>query len=1264
MAKKTLDDFQKELDALVIQTKHLDNAVEQASASVDYFKKLNMKAEKDFLDGVITDWSEVQKTIDQLASANRKLANEEFKQAEHKATLNQKEDEIIARANASGLRGDKLIIRSRDPHDPQSYSAESYSAAMQNTNGTGGGGGGVKNALASKGGGSLLAGILNVLGDFISAGTDIYIAERKKSLSTWMQNQDIYINAIETSGKIFQRNMKTFAKGMQDALSSSFASITQGVQEGAYAAAQSSVDVSAEFYANKLDTEIDLLKRQNYENIRTLKGEQERMQLTNQEFNSGAGLVSNIAGLFGPAWGAIGGLIQGITGAVTKIREAEKEIEVMKAEKEIELNEKQLELYNNIKKQAMDAAKEAVNSILEFSKSIENVSLKTDAAAKSMANMLGMSGANVDRYTSFIYNTASNMSFTNSNGKTTYLDKTPEDIAKMQSAYIDASDRNITMNRNEFVKAALLGKELGDDNLAASLLGDMDYFNQTIENSTDLIHRMFTEANKAGVSNRKFAKDLQQNLKLAQKYTFKGGVESLMKMSIWAQKTRFNMQGLEAAVDKILDGGIEGVIKQSAQLQVLGGNMGMYSDPLGMLYDALSDPESLAKRYNKMLEGMGTFNSKTGEVEINGPDVLRLKAYAQATGISYEDARKQVTQKTKNTQIDSYLKNAGADNNYTEQQKALIYNKAQYDSTTGKWQVTLDNGKTYNDISDLSDAQIDELLPVEERIEDKVSKIMDYTAMMAGVTQHGQQVVAEDTRGNLIKNIQERMDENLRFFNENLPVLREEVTQANDFVTAQNKIQHDIVVATNKILTEEFEIIKASAKNLQKDIENTESNLRQGLNAVAEDLNVMNGIFKGANEKLAKSLNMNAELMMSEKEKAEKEEEAQRQAKIKAHEDMAKELEKKGQHVESKLQSSMAADLRGDHMAARGLEKSAFGHFMRDGVISSNGSPMFVESSKITPINDGSVSLAKTDPNDIGLFAKPGGPFDILFRLIFGRINDVYGVVSDISHFFRPKGRDGESLHGTAQTAINNSNLTDISRTIGQISNFDDITNNATQKQVANSMVNNVSKVFEQMLSFDHSKYDESKNTVSNSLLSGISETFWQNSSSNDASHGEFSKENYFYPNNLYKDVNSTDIKAYPQNDMLANDSSNEFGVRKFTANNILDNKNSVLADNSSIETSKTIIGNSSSVEESLIDRLVTEIKEVSINGISKGMPFEVKLSGSIDLKSGDQSIDVTSLFKEDPNFIRGLTELMSYQFSRNTNGGKSEMFPNRFTLG
>ena len=1133
--------YQGQLDDLIIQQERLKDKIEQAKASLDHFRastastsKADAKAAKKRLEAAEKE----KRFFESMFDERKKQIEEHAKQAG--VNVKERKFEEIAKEE----NGNK-----------SAFSVDNFKANLKSK------GGGGKYGIAG--------GVANIIGDVFNLGADIYVAEQKKAQNTWMAQQDIYLKTLDTGSKIFQRHMKTFGKGMNGALKSTFAGITQGVQEGAYSAASTSVDFATESLTNKFQDQIDRLQMTNYAVARKQQAELENQKLTNQEINGTVGLASGILGMFGPMGQIVGGLLSTSVKNITKIQEAQSELELEKLKKEQEVAERQLQAIQDAKTQAVETAKEAVSSVLDFSKAIENLSLKTDAAAKSMANIIGMSGSNADMYERFIYGATRNLKFTDSTGKTTYLNKNAEDMLKMQSQYIDASERNGTMSQNDFVKTFQLGKVIGDDNLAATLLGDMDYFNKSIATGTDLIFEMFKEANKAGVSNRKFAKDLQQNLKLAQKYTFKGGTEGMMKMSIWAQKVRFNMQSLEGMVDKIQDGGLEGVITQAAKLQVLGGNMAMGADPLAMTYEAWANPEDLAKRFTDMTKGTGHFNSKTGEVDIVGTDAMRLKQYAEAIGMDYKDARAQVTQRIKGEQIDKQLYKK-----YTDEQKALIYNKAKL-GENGQWQVTLDNGEVRN-VNDINDTDWNSLMPTEESIEDYVSRIYNLLEKQGGVTNHTQSVMTDETFGNLKDNIEQRISDNLTFIDTNSARLKDMVEKSNNFVTEQNRLQQEKMVATAAILDQEFAIINKTVENFTKDLTDGSSKFRLALDAVAAELGIGSKSIAEANDALAKAILSFAEKVNTGNELIE-----HLTKRAEAHEKFSKQEMQRGNvgtslgHDADALRiRAQIAETKGNKKEARKLENASrgneaaagralgFGIGMRDGIaiggntsmsvvastvtpihdgmVSANGKPMYSKAASVTPIHDGSIQTAKSDPKDVALFAKTGGPFDKLFNGIFSRIDAVYNM-----------------LGGNTSTS-------------------------STINQQWNKTIKNNDPIEMMYESFNPIKMSGKQRLIVKALtdMQGVHEK-------------EMSSKIQTLP---MKNTNEGDVISH-QWDIAAS-------------------------------------------------------KDTSLYS-SSTQPMELRISGSLELQSGGQSVDIMGMLRDNPLFVRELSRLLVSQLSNAQNGGR-----------
>lgn len=1049
-----------------------------------------------------------------------------------------------------------------------------------------------------------ITGALNTVNDWVEKISAIYLADLKREMSIFLEDQNVMIETLETGSKIFKRKIELFSNTMKGAIESSFSSITEGVQEGAYKAAHSTVDLATKTMTTRLSNQFDKFLLSNKTTLIHQEADLERLKIATEQIGAGLSIASDamtgIGSVFGPVGGAVGGIVGKITNTAVltplAIEQAKSELEIAKLKSNQDLAQKQLEALKDAQVQAIETVKDAANDLIDFTQKIEEIVLKVDEQAKLSANSLGLTGKSIERYKDFFSNAAANLSFTDSTGKTIYLNRTQEEMTKMQQGYVESSGRQIGMSRADFIKASLLGEELGDQDLATSLLGDMDYFNQTIENSTDMIHRMFIEANKAGVSNSKFAKDLQQNLKLAQKYTFKGGVEALMKMSVWAQKTRFDMQGLQSAVDKVQTGGIEGIITQSANLQVLGGNMAAFSDPLGMMYDAFADTESYAKRMNKMVQDIGRFDARTGQTHIGIADRLRLQAYSNATGISMENAIQQVNQRVKNEEIDRYLANNGG--RYTENERSLIYSKAQYDTESGKWVVNINDQKY--DIDKLGEEQIRELMPVEERIEDHVSHIMSDVSRMAGVTAHGKQTIANETAGTVEGEFEKRMDENQRFYKESLPTLIKDVVTYSEFVTQSNQLQHEKMLSTSAIIDRYLSIINGSLAQSIADLTNGKSALNRALNAVSAQvtgdaknidaaLNALAEVILNGAENISNGnirvggveAERNAEEAKKTRESSQKEKQYQEtRDKVRTrdysyiqnfkdgqklmddysswHRSLAKEAWNNSKDVGSYLEhqaEAISADIIGRpaHILGNifGVPTDWVQNFLvNDGVVSAQGSPIVVGASDVTPIQDGSVKFAKSDPSDSAVFAKAGGPIDRLIGDVYNKVDNVYNTVSGSGGVIPVKDGLTNAVSGSGNPFNRLFN--------GVFKRVDDIYSNITPS--ANFEV-----------------------------------TRW-------ARPGDSGEKPFA-----------------------------ELPVER------------------------------SSRSETEIERITNVMNDRTVR--HEGGSIEVKFSGRIDLQSGNQSVDITNMMRSNPNFIRTVTEMVSNQFSSNANGGKHELFPNRFTM-
>lgn len=950
---------------------------------------------------------------------------------------------------------------------------------------------GIGGALSKALSGALMKGImtavkgLNVVGlivglfdSIISKGIEIaaevYENKQKQRVldiqeeqNLWRAGAEARLAALDAGGKILTRNMQAAGKTQQAVLSSATAQITQGAQEGAFAAAKAMDEAGAQSVKRLFDNQMDLLIAQNTAAKASLTAAKANLQLQHERARLDEHMIEYMNDTFDV------GLLdsdQAAVDAMKKTNEADRSVATAQAEADYEkasfmlqMEEKKAQIIRDAVNAAMDIAQGVVNQVLDLTKAVEKVFNETEKHALATANLLGMGGNAIKQYNDFFFQAQKNLKFNDSSGKTVYLDKNNEDMAKMQAKYNDATGRNQMMGQDDLVKSFQLGKVLGDDNLAATLLGDMDYFNKSIAEGTDLIYDMFKQANKAGVSNKKFAKDLQKNLKLAQKYTFKGGIKGMMEMSLWAQKTRFNMESIGEVVEKGLKGGLQGAIEQSAKLQVLGGKAGMLSNPLAMLYEFGNDPGAAAKRINEMTEGFGRLNSQTGEVDFSMSDNLQLRAIAEAYGMDPTELRNQATQKIKSQHIDQQL-----NGNYTDEQKALIYNKAQLDPETKKWMVTMADG-TKKDVNDIQDNEWVQLMPTEEAIEDHVSKIHDLLAQTLGAQNYSNAVLADGTKDILSEEQKKRIDNSLTLVHENYETTSTLIKMGAEHATSSQKNANDALIASVGAVDEMFHIMESSQKDAVKQLNEfnnktgavynalglVEAKLTGNDGAVAKfesailaAAGALGGLANAANQKAAEEgygagsvdmkktidnyfkdngsnvndlINLRDELNKWKKNGGTQAElqhiisdgwydlldagENSGMLKNDSFEHWSDSMTSQLMNllndktfIESYKKNNLANNGKldaGDSWGEQMYYQSQMAPMLqKDGFAEGNGNSMLTTASKVTPINDGSVKLAKSHPQDSALFAKAGGPFDTLFNKVFAKVDNIYNSLA------------------------------------------------------------------------------------------------------------------------------------------------------------------------------------------------------------------------------------------------------------------------------
>jgi len=203
------------------------------------------------------------------------------------------------------------------------------------------------------------------------------------------------------------------------------------------------------------------------------------------------------------------------------------------------------------------------------------------------------------------------------------------------------TDMMESSGRFNLISSETLTKSFSSARAFVGSLGDMGKAFTEFEkvgigagNAIDSINQAGKNSLSLGLVAKKTITDIRENIEKLNRYGFKDGIEGLATMSRRAKEFRMDMNDAFTIADKVMDP--EKAIALTANLQVLGGAIGDFNDPLKLMYMATNNVEGLQDAIIKASGSLATYNDKQGRFEITGINIRRAKAMADELGISYE----------------------------------------------------------------------------------------------------------------------------------------------------------------------------------------------------------------------------------------------------------------------------------------------------------------------------------------------------------------------------------------------------------------------------------------------------------------------------------------------------------------------------------------------------------------------------------------------------------------------------------------------------
>lgn len=396
-------------------------------------------------------------------------------------------------------------------------------------------------------------------------------------------------------------------------------------------------------------------------------------------------------------------------------QQATKEVEYQnkKHEEGVTLNERinhqlegRLKGYKQIQK-GFDEAKKGLTGIFNVGKDIMSTWGRVDQAAADYTKTIGGSAESMRKLTTetirFVKEQSIGMKYNTS----------MEELIKLQESYNKSVGRSINLTNSQKETMAAMRKIAGDET-TIKFTSSLENFGINPEEVGGVVGRMFETASKSGLAWSKYSSNFLDNIKMAQNYTFRNGLDGLQAMAKKASEIKLDMKQAEAFANKVSS--LEGAVKAGANLSVLGGSFSQFGNPLSMMYEGLNDMEGLQDRVINMFGNLGRWNSKTNMVNVSVFDKQRIRAAAEATGMDYSSIMDMIQAKGRSNQVQRQLQGL----NFGAEETDFIKNSAQLDKN-GQAFMTVGGKKKY--LQDLSTSDIQLLMSTASNDSDNIKTI-------------------------------------------------------------------------------------------------------------------------------------------------------------------------------------------------------------------------------------------------------------------------------------------------------------------------------------------------------------------------------------------------------------------------------------------------------------------------------------------------------------------------------------------------------------
>jgi hypothetical protein len=289
---------------------------------------------------------------------------------------------------------------------------------------------------------------------------------------------------------------------------------------------------------------------------------------------------------------------------------------------------------------------------------------------------------------------------------------TLEEVGEIYKTLVERSGKFSLINSETYDNMGALAASL--DMSLETLTDSLSSFEEIgygLDKSKEGLDDVLHSSLNLGLSAKKITSDVTSNISKLNEYGFSKGIAGLKEMAIKSTELRMSMQSTFNLAQKVMD--MDGAIDLVANMQMVGGAIGAFNDPLRLMYMAVNDVEGLQDALIGAASGLATYNAEQGKFEVTGINRRRAMEMEKITGQKY----------------DEIIKMSIADAERKQALNALMAAPVKFDDQTAK-----EDKEFLTNLARMKDGKMQILIPkdLQEQFKTGESGIVDLTKLSQG----------------------------------------------------------------------------------------------------------------------------------------------------------------------------------------------------------------------------------------------------------------------------------------------------------------------------------------------------------------------------------------------------------------------------------------------------------------------------------------------------------------------------------------------------